>query len=186
MESYIPFAFLNDFIFCPQSIYFHNLYTNYNDQLYKGSSQIAGTIAHQSIDYKTYSSRKDIIHGMEVYCEKYKLMGKIDLFDITKKCLTERKNNIEQIYDGYIFQLYAQYFALIEMNYEIEEIALYDITKNKKYQVLLPEDDLINFVRFEVLINKINNYIISDPSFIANPEKCNNCIYQLLCDKAAC
>ncbi|MBL7823552.1 MAG: type V CRISPR-associated protein Cas4 [Saprospiraceae bacterium] len=186
MESYIPFAFLNDFIFCPRSIYYHNIYSNYNDILYTGSPQIAGKIAHHSIDNKTYSSRKDVIQGLEVYCEKYKLMGKIDLLDTTKNCLTERKNHIEKIYDGYIFQLYAQYFSLIEMNFKIENIFLYDISKNKKYKVLLPEDDLITYLRFEVIVENIQKYLMEDKAFKANPEKCNNCIYQLLCDKALC
>jgi len=61
MESYIKLSTLNDFIFCPKSIYYHNLYDNYEKKLYQEEAQIAGTIAHEAVDNKTYSSRKDIL-----------------------------------------------------------------------------------------------------------------------------
>ena len=56
-----------------------------------------------------------------MYCEKYRLLGKIDIYDGKKKILRERKRQIKQVYDGYIFQLYGQYFSLIEMGYEVDK-----------------------------------------------------------------
>ena len=104
MESYITLSYLNDFIFCPRSIYFHQLYAGFNEQLYKQKPQVAGTEAHSSIDNKTYSTRNDVLMGIEVFSTKYNIVGKIDVFDCKTGKLTERKRAIKKIYDGYIFQ----------------------------------------------------------------------------------
>lgn len=83
--------------------------------LYQGKSQINGAKAHETIDIKTQSNDKKFIYAKEVYCERYNLMGKIDCYDIEKEILIERKKKISTIYDGYIYQLYAQYFAILEL-----------------------------------------------------------------------
>jgi CRISPR-associated protein Cas4 len=67
MESYITLSFLNDFIFCPRSIYFHQLYSGLNYELYKQKPQIAGEAAHSNIDNKNYSTRKNILQDIEVF-----------------------------------------------------------------------------------------------------------------------
>ena len=79
MEGYITISTLNDFIFCPMSIYFHNLYES-NDFMYQDVFQIEGKQVHNSIDNKTYSSRNDILKGLEVYSIQYNICGKIDLY----------------------------------------------------------------------------------------------------------
>ncbi len=61
MESYITLSFLNDFIFCPRSIYFHQLYSNFTETVYKQQPQIKGTAAHQSIDEQNYSTAAHIL-----------------------------------------------------------------------------------------------------------------------------
>lgn len=121
MEEVILISYLNDFIFCPVSIYFHKLYGNLDKNIYQSSYQVNGLNAHKTIDNKTYSTRKDILQGIDVYCEKYKILGKIDVFDISKGTLMERKKEVKQIYDGYVFQVYAQYFALCEMGYNVKK-----------------------------------------------------------------
>ena len=110
MEETILISQLNDFIFCPVSIYFHKLYGNLERRLYQGEKQIKGEYAHSSIDNKYYSTRKDVLQGVDIYSEELNLRGKIDIFDIKTGVLTERKNTIKTIYDGYVFQLYAQYY----------------------------------------------------------------------------
>jgi CRISPR-associated exonuclease Cas4 len=135
MESYITLSYLNDFIFCPRSIYFHQLYSIYNEQNYKQKPQIAGTESHATIDNSTYSTKSTILQGTEIYCDKYNIVGKIDVFDINSGRLTERKNSIKTIFDGYVFQVFAQYFALTEMGYNVKEIMIYDISYNKNYQI---------------------------------------------------
>ena len=52
---------LNDFIFCPVSIYFHNLYGETDKMVYQSTQQINGTAAHKSVDQATYTTRKDIL-----------------------------------------------------------------------------------------------------------------------------
>ena len=185
MESYITLSYLNDFIFCPRSIYFHQLYSIYNEQNYKQKPQIAGTEAHVSIDNNTYSSKSSILQGTEVYCDKYNIVGKIDVFDISTGRLTERKKSVKSIYDGYIFQVYAQYFALTEMGYNVKEIIIHDITHNKNFQVQLPTENDFMFQKFESLIIQIQNYQLNG-TFCPILEKCSNCIYSPLCDKSLC
>ncbi len=183
MEATIPISILNDFIFCPMSIYFHNLYSG-EEILYQNLSQIEGKQAHKSIDTKTYSTKKSVLQGLEVFSHKYNLCGKIDIYYLEEKTLVERKRKISQIYDGYIFQLYAQYFCMLEMGYEIENLKLYSYENNKSYQVSLPKDDERMFNKFEALITSLNNF--EPKNFVmTNGNKCKNCIYSPLCDRTA-
>jgi CRISPR-associated protein Cas4 len=186
MESYITLSFLNDFIFCPRSIYFHQLYAGFNEQIYKQKLQISGTEAHISIDNKTYSTRADILMGIEVYSTKYNIVGKIDVFNIKLGKLIERKREIKKIYDGYVFQVYAQYFALTEMGYRVKEILIHDISHNKNYNIALPSYDDEMFTKFEKLLDDISKYDLVNSTFIPVLEKCKNCIYSNLCDKSLC
>ena len=61
MEQYIKISTMRDFDFCPYSIYFHNLYENYEKQLYQDTPQINGTLNHSLIDSGNYSTSKDIL-----------------------------------------------------------------------------------------------------------------------------
>lgn len=185
MESYIPISFLNDFIFCPRSIYFHQLYNNFNTSVCRKKPQVAGIGTHKSIDKKTYSNKQSVLQSMEIYSERYNICGNIDLFYIETGKLVERKRNIKTIYDGYIFQLYAQYYALTEMRYTVNSIELYDYEHNKSYNVLIPGEDIKMKQKFDNLINKINNFDMSD-NFIPVRAKCNSCIYSNLCDYSLC
>jgi CRISPR-associated protein Cas4 len=182
MDDYIIISNLNDFIFCPASIYFHNLYGSMDTFLYQGASQINGTDAHKSLDNGTYSEKKNIITGLAVYSEQYNLVGKIDLYDSDSKILTERKKKIKTIYEGYIFQIYAQYFAMKEMGYEVRKLRFYSMDDNKSYPVILPENDLEMKCKFEETINKIKCFEMD--SFVqTNFEKCKKCIYEPACDR---
>ena len=56
---------LNDFIFCPRSIFFAGVYReSVADDLYHQTPQREGLIHHEAIDENKYSSRKDIITGL--------------------------------------------------------------------------------------------------------------------------
>ena len=48
MEDYISISTLNDFIFCPYSIYLHNVYMDTDEELYHATPQTKGRIAHES------------------------------------------------------------------------------------------------------------------------------------------
>jgi len=184
MESYIPISFLNDFIFCPRSIYFHQLYGNVNTQLYQQKPQIAGKAAHTAIDEQKYSTRNSILQGIEIFCEQYGLCGKIDLFDVESGKLSERKRAIKTIYDGYVFQVYAQYYSLREMGYTVNKIVLYDISHNKNYPIPLPHENPEMQQKFEKLIQDINAFDMDTSGFIPIEAKCRKCIYSNLCDYA--
>lgn len=183
MEEVILISYLNDFIFCPVSIYFYKLYGNLDKDLYQASHQVNGTNAHRTIDNKTYSTRRDILQGIDVYSAKYGIIGKIDVFDIKTGTLTERKRTIKQIYDGYVFQVYAQYFALCEMGYDIKKIIIHSITDNKNYQIKLPNENNQMKERFEKLIMDIHEFNL-DNFIQENEEKCKHCIYEPACDRS--
>jgi len=183
MENPITFTQLNDFVFCPASIFFHGFYGERDKLSYQRKSQIAGTHAHKAVDSGTYSTRKNILQGIEVYSGKYDLVGKIDLYDADTKILTERKKKIKVIYDGYVFQLYAQYFAMQEMGYDVTELRLQSMDDNKFYPVALPEQNETMLRKFEDTIT--NMHIINLDDFRqTNLEKCKNCIYEPACDRS--
>lgn len=185
MEGYIPISYLNDFIFCPRSIYFHQLHGKLSTRLYHDKPQIEGRAAHTSIDDSRYSTRKSILQGIDVYSEKYRICGKIDLFDVETGLLTERKKHIAVIYDGYVFQLYAQYYGLTEMGYEVRKMRFYSCDDNKIFPVKLPCDEPQMQAAFEEIVSKINSYDLRN--FIqTNVKKCENCIYEPLCDQSLC
>lgn len=62
MEEPIAITKLNDFIFCPASIYFHALFGEYKEVMYQSDKQLNGKEAHRTIDTGGYSTSKDILH----------------------------------------------------------------------------------------------------------------------------
>lgn len=180
MDDYIRISNLNDFIFCPKSIYFHDLYSSTNERVYKDTPQVAGTIAHTTIDTKTYTTAASVLQWIPIYSERYKLAGKIDSFDSKTGILTERKKLIKQIYQGYIYQLYAQYFCLTEMGYTVTALRFYSMEDNTVYPIDLPTREHITL--FEEFLATMRHFDPLDSTFSQNPTKCAHCIYRELCD----
>lgn len=184
MDDVILLSNLNDFIFCPASIYFHNLYGGRDKLSYQKTDQINGANAHKASDESRYSTRKSIITALEVYSEEYGIVGKIDVYDAQNGTLTERKKKIRQIYEGYVFQLYGQCHAMREMGYDVQQLFLYSMDDNKKYSIPLPECDASMQERFEKTIFDMRTFDMEH--FIQkNPKKCQRCIYEPACDRAA-
>ncbi len=182
-EDIIIISNLNDFVFCPASIYFHNLYGSMEKIMYQGEKQLNGSSVHYNVDNNKYSSKKSIITSLDVYTEKYNIVGKIDIFDVEKGILTERKKHINKIYDGYIFQVYAQYFALSEMGYKVKHIRIHSIDDNRSYKIKLPEEDFEMYQKFEAIVYDMHNFNLE--SFEqTNSDKCRNCIYEPMCDRS--
>lgn len=180
MDDYIAISTLNDFIFCPYSIYLHNVYMNTDEGLYHATPQAKGRLAHESIDNKT-SLNKDIILALPVISNHLGLIGKIDVYKQKEKKLVERKYSLKHIYRGHMYQLWAQYFCMIEMGYEINNISFYEISTNKTIPVNLPTSkDRKELVTF---IDNFRKYNLSEPISI-NVTKCSHCIYSNLCDKS--
>lgn len=180
MQDYILISTLNDFIFCPYSIYLHNVYMGGDEELVHATPQTRGKAAHVAIDEKKYSSRKDEISGLSVYSNELGVIGKIDLYKGKEKLLVERKYQLNTIYQGQIYQLWAQYFCMKEMGYEIEKMAFYAISTNKTYSIDLPTDN--NKRELQAFIRRFKEY---DPTqqLQVNIHKCTHCIYCNLCDK---
>ena len=74
MEELIRITLLNDFIYCPVSIYFHNLYGSMDTMIYQGSKQLDGKAAHKTVDAQSASTSKNIVTGLDVFSEKYGLV----------------------------------------------------------------------------------------------------------------
>ena len=183
MELYIPISHLNDFIFCPLSIYYHWLYGGISTRLYQELPQVEGKQAHEAIEEKRYSTRKNILQGVEVYSTVYNLCGKIDTFDVDEGLLTERKKHIEKIYDGYVFQLYGQYYGLCEMGYRVNSLRFYSMDDNKIYPVKLPDEDTDMRESFKNTIMNIMSLDLEN-YLQTNKAKCGRCIYEPLCDRS--
>lgn len=183
-EQPISITNLNDFIFCPVSIYFHSLDDDTDGFLYKDTYQVNGSAVHEKSDSGTYSTRKSMLQAISVYSSEYNVCGKIDTFDSEKCILTERKKKISVIYDGYVFQLYAQYFSLTEMGYIVKEMRLYSMDDNKMYLVALPEDNQEMFERFKRVISEMNKFDVTN-FHQDNISKCHKCIYEPLCSYSA-
>lgn len=179
-EDYISISTLNDFIFCPYSIYLHNVYMESDNSMFHATPQTRGKIAHKTIDTKKASNKADEIVSLPVYSERYRLMGKIDIYNRKSKKLVERKYKLKHIFQGQIYQLWAQMFCLKEMGYEVESLAFYEISTNKMIPINLPTEEEIK--TFNGFIEMFHNFCLSDHITI-NPNKCRHCIYCNLCDK---
>ncbi|RGM42837.1 type V CRISPR-associated protein Cas4 [Phocaeicola plebeius] len=58
MDDYIAISLLNDFIFCPYSIYLHNVYMESDESQYHAAPQTMGRIAHKTVDEKKTTNGK--------------------------------------------------------------------------------------------------------------------------------
>lgn len=181
METYIPISELNDFTFCPRSIYFHHLYGQYSVNVYHDTPQKEGNLAHESIDEKKYSTSKKWIQGMEIFSDELGICGKIDLYNEETGELVERKRKIVKIYDGHKLQVWAQAVCLEEMGYSVRKIFLHSLLDNKRYPVEWSDVETDCFLSLKEQIQKMRSFSLED-YFSQNPEKCAHCIYSELCD----
>lgn len=181
MDNYISLSALNDFIFCPYSIYLHQVYQDTDEDLYHATPQTRGRAAHETVEKTNSSISKSEITAIHVLSEELGIRGKIDLYRKDKKLLVERKYQLKQIYRGQLYQLWGEYFCMLEMGYEIEHIAFYETSTNRTIHIELPGDkekeELINF------ISCFRNYDPSRP-IKTNRNKCMHCVYCNLCDKS--
>lgn len=138
-------------------------------------------MAHASVDNKTASNRADDLLSLPVYSEEFGLMGKIDVYKRKEKKLIERKYQLKQIYQGQIYQLWAQMLCLQEMGYEVRSLAFYETSTNKMIPIAMPSPEDVE--KFRDFIKTFRSYDPSITAFNVNPNKCRHCIYCNLCDK---
>lgn len=180
MESVLTMTQLNDFLFCPRSLYYNGIFrASVDTAYYHQGPQKDGLAAHAAVDEGRYSSCSHILQGTMVYCAKYNLLGRIDVFDTNNGILTERKNSITAVYDGFRYQLYAQYFALAEMGYKVTQLRLHSLKDNQTYNIPLP--DYQEITNFEYTLECMRQWSPTR-KFIPNPKKCRACIYNSLCE----
>lgn len=181
MDEHINISILNDFIFCPYSIYLHNVYMEADEDIFKATPQIRGTQVHSGVDKKTGSSRACDILSLPVCSNALGLYGVIDIYKSDKALLVERKYKLKNIYRGQLYQLWAQYFCMIEMGYEVKQIAFYEISTNKLFPQTIPDqsekEELVNY------LVALRSYNPDSDNSKPNPNKCVHCIYCNLCDK---
>ncbi len=180
MDDYIPLSALNDFCFCPYSLYLHQVYQPADTGLYHAAPQIKGLLAHQTIDQKTYSTRKTDLMSLPVYSESLGLLGKIDLYRKQERKLIERKYRLPHLFKGRLYQLWGQYYCLTEMGYPVDYLAFQEIASQKYIPIPLPgEKEREELERF---IENFKHFSLESPVEL-NPNKCSHCIYSNLCDK---
>lgn len=184
MDNLIQISKINDFIFCPYSLYFHSIYETFNQKSYHRFSQTIGKIKHQNIDCGKYSSSKRFLQGTSLYSLKYKLIGKLDIYDIKNKYLIERKYKVKKIYDGYKFQLYAQALCLKEMGYSVKKMFIHSLVDNKRYLISMPKRKELAY--FRQTLNQIWDFHFQNKKIAISPNKCQNCIYKTLCEFSKC
>ena len=180
MTDYIIISNLNDFIFCPYSIYLHNVYMDADKEVYYASPQIVGTNSHSQSDHKLTQTRSDLLESLSVYSKELGLIGKIDVYNRNTHVLTERKYRLTKIYRGQLYQIWAQYFCMSEMGYKVVKIQFYEISTNKVVPIDIPGEN--EHAELRAFIEEFRRY---DPhkTFAPNPEKCRHCIYVNMCDK---
>lgn len=185
METFLQITYLNDFVFCPYSIYLHQVFDNNAEDLYSANPQQKGKAVHQQID--AFEHEKDqlpktleVLEGIYVISNELGVYGKIDTLYLQDKKLVESKYAITTLYRGYYYQLWSQYYALTEMGYEVEHLSFYSIKDHKEYKIALPDSKNLEELRNH--IRKIARFDF-EADIKVNPVKCRHCIYASLCDK---
>lgn len=151
-----------------------------DEELYHATPQTRGKIAHETIDYKTASNQSCDLQSLPIISDEYIIIGKIDIYRGKCQKLIERKYQIKHIYQGQVYQLWAQYLCMIEMEYDVKEIAFYEISTNKMIPVEIPNQTQL--VEFRAFLNTFRSYDPSRPINI-NKNKCLHCVYCSICDK---
>lgn len=169
MESYIQISKINDFTFCPATLYLHSMYEGFSQGMYHETPQVVGRLKHETVDEKKYSTAKKFMMSTDVYSEKYNIMGKIDIYDKETETLIERKTKIKKIFDGYRYQLYAQYYCLTEMGYAVKKLVLRSLEDNKSYEVPVPSEN--EQKEFEDVLYAMRNF---DPKQLLS-HQCSKC-----------
>lgn len=179
METFLPISYLNDFIFCPYSIYLHQVFDTGSEDVYSAKPQQTGKTLHADIDDFAHSV-SDVLKGIYVISNQLGVYGKIDKYYTQDKKLVESKYAIKVLYKGYYYQLWAQYFAMIEMGYEVNVIEFFCIKDKITHRIPLPGKTEFNELRQHIRTIAWYDF---DKELKINPEKCTHCIYSSLCDK---
>lgn len=156
MDSAISISAINDFLYCPKSLYLHSLYGSFDTAIYHDTPQIRGGIAHENIEEGRYTTAKHILQGLSVYSSRLGVKGKIDTYDSKNKHLIERKYRVKRIYTGFRYQLYAQMFCLEEAGFPVARLFIHSLSDNRRYEIPLPTTE--EKQEFEKVIATMKSY----------------------------
>lgn len=164
-------------MYCPASLYLHTMFEGFSEKTFHDTPQVVGKLKHTAIDEKTYSSAKRYLVGIDVYSTNYNIAGKVDIYDLKTKTLIERKAKIQKVYDGYRYQLYAQYFCLQDMGYEVSSMVIRSLDDNKTYTIPIPKKK--EQKEFGVVLKQMRSF---DPRslYAHSCPKCEQSIYGTL------
>ncbi len=177
MDSLIPISAINDFLFCPKSLYLHTVYSSFEKNTYHDTPQVLGTIAHENIEKGEYTTSSHILQALSVYSSRLGVKGKIDIYDTKNRFLIERKYRVKSIYTGFKYQLYAQMYCLEEAGMPVERLFIQSLSDNKRYEIPKPASD--ERKKFEAVIQKMQSFT-SDDLQNHTCQHCSNNIYGLL------
>lgn len=177
MDTAIPISAINDFLFCPKSLYLHGIYSSFEASVYHDTPQTMGTIAHENIEEGKYTTAKTVLQGLSVYSNRLGIKGKIDLYDASNQHLIERKYMVKQIYLGFRYQLYAQMYCLKEAGLPVRRLFIQSLSDNKRYEITKPTVE--EKWQFEKVIKEMKFF---DAKSLQNHNchHCQNNIYSLL------
>lgn len=150
------------------------------EEMYHATPQTQGRLAHQPVDNKQTSTRSTDLVSLPVSSSRLGLMGKIDIYKGADHHLIERKYRLKKIYRGHLYQLWAEYFCMVEMGYAVDRVSFYEISTNKMMPQSLPGS-----AEWDELCSVIAQFRSYDPSqpITTNITKCTHCIYSPLCEK---
>jgi len=177
MDTSISISTINDFLFCPKSLYLHSIYSEFSTSIYHDTPQINGSITHENIEKGEYTTSQHILQAVSVYSERLGIKGKIDIYDAKKKFLIERKYRVKAIYKGFIYQLYAQMYCLEEKGLEVKGLFIQSLSDNKRYKISLPTQK--QKLEFELVIKQMKTFSFQSLQD-HQCEHCQNNIYSLL------
>lgn len=179
MEHYLPISILNDFIFCPYSIYLHQIYDAQQEELYHSIFQSRGKRLHNFLHNDTQAN--NLRHAF-VVSNRWGIYGRIDEYIDSERELIEYKSSVATPYKGYYYQIWAQYVCLSEMGVRVDKLAFFDLSTETKMPIPIPTQEQLN--ELYAHIERIKYYDFST-EIIVNPNKCKKCIYFNLCERCA-
>lgn len=179
MDTFIPISELNDFIFCPYSIYLHNVFMGVDRDVYQAKPQVQGTAAHRE-ETEAKVLDHNILAEISVVSEKIGIQGVIDIYDIRTETLIENKYQLKNIYLGQLLQIWGQYYCMKEMGYKVSKLQFHVISSDTNIDVPIPDDK--DYQTLVDVVYQFRRYRPEDQIQV-NPNKCSHCIYNPLCDK---
>ena len=158
-------------------MYLHGIYSSFDTTVYHDKPQTVGSIYHENIENKSYTTSKHILQGLSVYSARLGVKGKIDIYDIKNQYLIERKYRVKDIYKGFKYQLYAQMYCLEEFGLPVARLFIHSLSDNKRYEIEVPtEAEKKEFEETIVLMKSFDSFALDSHTCL----RCANNIYGLL------